>query len=369
MKKMKIIKTLASVAVLTVANNSAWAAGTTAGTGVDNTASISYSVGGTPQTEIESSEAGNTTPGAGNGTSTSFIVDKKVDVDVTAAATSQNIVPNGTATHSFTVTNEGNDIEYFSLDDVNATTGDVFDTTTCTISVSAVTGGLPAIPASDTVAASAPIPSTASPLRIGPDGTATVSMVCTAPNDVGGTPLANGDDADVSLLATAVTTAGGTTALTATTGADTAGAKDTVLADAAGSAAGDIAEDASHSATVANVVNTAELTVRKESAVIDDPINGTTNPKRIPDATIRYTITVSNQAAEADHIVISDIVPSDLTYVSCTFTGGVVNAVAPSPALGCSEAAGTVSSSSFTLPAGTVGTPTTAVLTIDATIN
>jgi len=368
MKKINIIRTLTSVAILTVASNSAWAAGTTAGTGVDNTASISYSVGGTPQTEIESSEAGNSTPGAGNGTSTSFIVDKKVDVDVTAAAASQSIVPSGTATHSFTVTNEGNDIEFFDLSTVEATTGDVFNTAGCTTTVTGVTGALPAIPASDTVTASAAVPSTASPLYIGPDGTATVSVVCTAPADNAGNPLVNTNNADVSLVATATVTDGGA-AVTATTGADTAGAKDTVLADAAGSAAGDVVEDASHSATVSNVINTADITVRKESAVISDPINGTTNPKRIPDAVIRYTITVSNQAAEADHIVISDIVPSDLTYVSCTLTGGVVNAVAPSPALGCSEAAGTVSSSSFTLPAGSVGTPTTAVLTIDATIN
>ncbi len=368
MKKIKIIKTLASIAVLTAASNGVWAAGTTAGTGVDNTASISYSVGGTPQAEIESSETGNSTPGAGNGTSTSFIVDKKVDVDVTAAAASQDIVPGGTASHTFTVTNEGNDIEFFSLDDVNATTGDVFDTTGCAITVDSVTGGLPAIPASDTVTASAPIPSTASPLRLGPDGTATVTMVCTAPADNAGTPLVNTNDADVSLVATATVSDGGAP-LTATTGADTAGAKDTVLADAAGSAAGDVVEDASHSATVANVINTAEITVRKESSVVSDPINGTTNPKRIPDAVVRYTITVTNQAAEADHIVISDIVPSDLTYVSCSLTGGVVNAVAPSPALGCSESGGTVSSSSFTLPAGTSGSPTTAVLTIDATIN
>ncbi len=371
--KIKIIKTLSSVALLAIVSNSAWAAGTTAGTGVDNTASISYSVGGTAQTEIESSEAGNSTPGAGNGSSTSFIVDKKVDVDITAAAASQDIVPSGTASHTFTVTNEGNDIEYFNLDDVNATAGDVFDPTACTITVGTVTGQRNAIPGSDTVTAEGAIPSTASPLRLGPDGTATVTMVCTAPADNSGTPFVNGDDADVSLLATAVTTAGGTTPLTATTGADTAG-KDIVLSDAAGSAAGDVVSDASHSATVANVINTAAITVRKQSSVVSDPINGTTNPKRIPEAVIRYTITVTNRATEADHIVISDIIPSDLTYVaaSCSLTGdGIVNASAPDQgvALGCTESSGTVSSTSFTLPLGSTASPTTAVLTIDATIN
>ncbi|MGK0273110.1 MAG: hypothetical protein ACI88H_003788, partial [Cocleimonas sp.] len=95
MKTMKIIKTLASIAVLTIASNSAWAAGTAAGTDIDNTAVINYSVGGTPQTLIESSEGGNSTPGATNGTPTTFKVDKKIDVLVTTG-TDVNAIPGET---------------------------------------------------------------------------------------------------------------------------------------------------------------------------------------------------------------------------------------------------------------------------------
>ncbi len=36
------------------------------------------------------------------------------------------------------------------------------------------------------------------------------------------------------------------------------------------------------------------LTIQKSSCIINDPINGTTNPKRIPGSTIRYTIEVAN---------------------------------------------------------------------------
>ena len=376
---MKIIKTIASIAVLAFASNSAYAAGTIAGTGIDNTASISYSVGGTAQTDIESSEAGNSTPGAGS--PTSFIVDRKVDLNVTASApTSANIIPSGTQDHTFTLTNEGNDIEFINLTTLNTTGSDDFDVASCTQTVTAVTGTLPAT----TNPVAPAINSSASPLRIAPDGTATITMTCTAPASTGVAPLVNTDTADVSLIATAVTTSGGTTAVTATVSADNPSAKDTVLADAIGTAAGDIARDAAHSDTVTYIINTAAITVAKTQAVtkmaFDTTGDGSTdtdvttgNLYAIPGSTIQYTITVTNTGAEADHIVISDLIPTNLTYVaaSCSLSGdGVVNAAAPDAgvALGCSEAAGTVSSTSFTLPDGST-TAKVATLTIDATVN
>ena len=101
--------------------------------------------------------------------------------------------------------------------------------------------------------------------------------------------------------------------------------------------------------------------------------NDNTDPKRIPGATIQYTILVSNKSGAADHLVIEDILPNTLEFVSCALTGdGVVNAVAPNPALACSHtgetSGGTVSSSSFTIPTVTMGTPKTATLTIDAKV-
>ena len=111
---MKIIKTIASVAVLAFASNSAWAAGTAAGTPVNNTASISYSVSGTSQTPIASSPTGNSVAGT-VGTPTSFLVDKKIDLLVTAGS-SVNVAP-GTTSQSitYTVKNEGNSAEDFTL--------------------------------------------------------------------------------------------------------------------------------------------------------------------------------------------------------------------------------------------------------------
>lgn len=373
MKTIKLFKTVASIAVLSAVSSTAWAAGTVAGTDVDNTATISYSVGGIAQTDIGSSEAGNT---SGAGTPTTFVVDKKVDLNVTAdSAASVDIIPGATANHTFTLTNEGNDIEYFSLSSLNNTSGDDFDATGCTQTVTAVTGTQPAITGTH---ASPAINSTLSPLRLAADGTATITLTCTAPG-----VQVNADEADVNLVATAVTTAGGTTAITDTVGADDPNAKDTVRADAAGSATGDITTDAKHSAVRKYTVSSATLNVQKLSAVISDSNGVSANAKRIPGAVIEYTITVTNTAAEADHLKIADLIPSDLTYVAggtvngapvsaCAITGdGIVNATAPDSgvALACSLTGSTVSTTSFTLPAGTVGTPTTATLTFSATVN
>jgi uncharacterized repeat protein (TIGR01451 family) len=56
----------------------------------------------------------------------------------------------------------------------------------------------------------------------------------------------------------------------------------------------------------------AALQVVKRSAVVSDPVNGTTNPKLIPGAIVRYTITVTNAGngpVDASTIVLTDIMP------------------------------------------------------------
>ena len=59
------------------ATPSAFAAGTDFGTDITNTASVNYSVSGVPQTAINSSPTGNSTPGTA-GVPTTFKVDKKI---------------------------------------------------------------------------------------------------------------------------------------------------------------------------------------------------------------------------------------------------------------------------------------------------
>jgi len=58
-------------------------------------------------------------------------------------------------------------------------------------------------------------------------------------------------------------------------------------------------------------VPTANLSLTKSSCVISDPINGTSNPKRITGATIRYALEVQNSgAANADDVILTDTVES-----------------------------------------------------------
>jgi len=55
----------------------------------------------------------------------------------------------------------------------------------------------------------------------------------------------------------------------------------------------------------------AKMSVIKNSCVISDPINGTTDPKRIAGATIRYALEVQNSGtANADNVILTDTVES-----------------------------------------------------------
>jgi len=62
-----------------------------------------------------------------------------------------------------------------------------------------------------------------------------------------------------------------------------------------------------HSQGESNNGNLPEMHITKSSIVIDDPVNGTTDPKRIPGATIRYCFTVDNNGTgDADDVAIHD---------------------------------------------------------------
>src|SRR5690349_17149854 len=94
-----------------IASGQALAGGTAPGQSIDNIASVNYSVGGVPQTVIRSAPgSGNSTPGAGGGSNTSFVVDQKVDLYMrggNGAAT--NVIPGSTnQVTTFFIRNDGN---------------------------------------------------------------------------------------------------------------------------------------------------------------------------------------------------------------------------------------------------------------------
>ncbi len=330
MKQIKISTliplSISFAAVVFMTSN--WATGTASGTDINNTAILSYNVGGTAQTAIESSEDGNSTPGSGKGTATSFKVDKKIDLSVTAGA-GVNVVPATSAQGiTFTVLNEGNSEETFSFSPTQVSSGDDFDTTCAT-------------PANITLAA---------------DASAVVTVACDIPISNGVT-VKNGTTSIVDLKATVE-------GVTETAGADTAGGVETVFADNTGTSTDGADRNAQHSAINTYTINTADLTVTKTSAVSKMSINGTddtSDPKRIPGATIVYTITVSNAtgASTAEGIVINDAVPNELSIVgkpTISIAGGANIEITPSGQ--------NVASAPFDLAAGE-----TAILTITTTVN
>jgi uncharacterized repeat protein (TIGR01451 family) len=73
-------------------------------------------------------------------------------------------------------------------------------------------------------------------------------------------------------------------------------------------------------------------------SVLDDPVNGTTNPKAIPGATVLYTIGVSNQGARAvdpDGVLLEDVLPATLDlFVAALGNRGLLDFIDGSPASG-----------------------------------
>ncbi|MGV3731702.1 MAG: proprotein convertase P-domain-containing protein [Sphingopyxis sp.] len=74
---------------------------------------------------------------------------------------------------------------------------------------------------------------------------------------------------------------------------------------------------------------TANLAIAKTSSVVSDPVNGTTNPKAIPGAVMRYCILVTNNGSgTATAIAIADALPTGTTFVPGSLRSGTSCAAA-----------------------------------------
>ncbi len=88
---------------------------------------------------------------------------------------------------------------------------------------------------------------------------------------------------------------------------------------------------------VCTITNTATATqatlqITKNSIVLSDPVNGTTNPRAIPGAVVRYTITVTNIGkgkVDAGTVIVADPLPTTVSMsvsgTPVTFTDGAVS--------------------------------------------
>lgn len=339
MNRKHLLAGVSALAVSLLAASPGFAAGTTAGSSIVNNVTVNYQVANVSQTQLSASNT--------------LTVDRKVSLTVTEpgnAASSVAPGQNGAYT-AFLVTNTSNaplDLGLSFAQPSGGTTAhggtDNFDLTGLAMYVDTNGNGAYdpgtdlAVTYLDEVAA---------------DTSRTVFVV-------GNVPIGrvNGDDAGVNLTAQAREAGTATTqgaVVTETTGANTAG-MDTVFADTAGTT--DAARDGQFSARDDFLVAGASLTVTKVSTVISDPLNGTTNPKMIPGATVGYCIQVANAAgsATATNVAISDPLPTQTTYDSAygTFlggsvTGGVCNADGTA---GGSAGSGTVSGTIPSVAAG-----------------
>lgn len=343
-KSGRLLGSVGATALAFLAASPALASGTQAGSTITNTVTVNYQVGSISQTATSASN--------------SFKVDRKVNVTIaeTGSATTQVSPGQSAAVTTFTVTNLSNAPLDFTLSAAQQSGGagahsgtDSFDVTNVKVYVDTNSNGTYDA-GTDTEAAYLD--------EVAADASKTVFVVADVPLS-----LSTGAVAAVTLTATG--REGGTSgsqgaALTETTGADTANAVDTVFGDGAG--ASDGARDAAYSAKDDYTVLAAALTVVKASKVISDPVNGTTNPKAIPGATIEYCISVANAAggAGASNVAISDPLPSTVTYDSSygiylngTVTSGVCNA---DGAAGGAYASGTVSGTLSSVAAGATKT-------------
>jgi uncharacterized repeat protein (TIGR01451 family) len=318
----------------------AQAAGTVAGTTVSNTATVNFQVGSVPQTAVTSTAT--------------FVVDDKVNLTVTNNA-GATVVPGSTnQVLAFTLENTGNKTHGYALA-ASLGAGITMNNVRIYRDVNG-DGNLDGGDALYTLGSNAG--------DLAPDATMRLLIVADTP-----ATATDGQTAAYNLIATTLNA--GTTTVTAHDNAiaDDKDTQQVVFADAAGSAAGDVVRDGRHSASGTYTVSTATLTVSKTSTVVSDPFNGAVNPKRIPGAVIRYTITLTNTgAANATSVVVRDPIPADTSYSanSITLNGGGLTDIGDADA----GDMGVTNAGEVTVAVGTVvNSGGTATVTFDVTVN
>lgn len=312
---------LACVALGSIAfSQQSLAAGTPAGTQIDNTATVNYQVSGVSQTAINSNTA-------------QFLVDNKINLTVTRLDASPGITVSPSGTNyitTFKLTNTGNKSQGYELNGSvagigNANTAgvanpygagpaDTFDMlNTRTYVSSAACSNVSATPTYNAVGDTARFVNT-----LAADACVYVFIIADANTIALG--ATNGSVSVVRLTAlTKVANTSAATAVSNTGGADGAMVEDTVFADQANPT-----RDASEFADGVYVVSSATLAVVKDSSVVSDPINNATNPKAIPGAVIEYRIRLTNSGGtNATGVIITDTLPTTgVTFTTATYNSG-----------------------------------------------
>lgn len=288
----KLLGAVSALALVSMSSAPALAAGTSAGDLITNNVSVSFEVGNIAQNAVTASDT--------------FTVDQRVDVSVAFIGSTVSVSPGETqAELAFDVTNLSNATVDLSLAQA-LTAGTSANISNIAIYIDS--DGDRTL--STTELAAGPVTYLD---EVGEDVTVALIIV----GDIS-TSASDGDTFDLALTADAHAGGGAGSLgaeLTGSTGANTAGI-DTVLFDGSGDT--DAPNDGAFSDTGDFLVSGAQVAVAKTSSVISDPVNGTTNPKAIPGATVQYCITVSNAAgaATATAVNVVDDLPADVTYLT-----------------------------------------------------
>lgn len=305
---MKRLLGTSAVVIGVMAGTPAFAAGTTAGTSIQNIATVNYQVGTTPQTAITDDDI--------------IIVDRKINLTVVQLGSVTTSVTPGQAqaATTFTITNTSNAPIDISLAASNLTGGtapnsaglDAFDVGSIGGFKYYLDNGDGVFTAADTLI------TFLDEVAVDAAGAKVVHVVANVP-----LTATNGQIAAVTLVARAqeAGTAGTQGANIANfTGANT-NAVETVLADDDG--IDDNLGDGTSSARDDYTVSAPVLSVNKFSRVISDPVNGTTNPKLIPGAVVEYCVSVVNSGTLASSVVITDNLPTQTSRSAANATFGI----------------------------------------------
>ncbi len=322
MKFTKLKRTIAFV-LFSGFCSSLMASGTVAGTDVTNTATLSFGDNADTLEQVQSN-------------SETFKVDKKVDISVTTIdVTPIATKPNATGVVlTYKVTNTGNSVQDFALNALttstkafNDTVTDTFDATNVKVYVDDGDGQFD--PAKDTQEYID---------ELGIDESKFVFIVSDIPAN-----LQNGA-ASVYDLQAQVAQGGSQGVLGDIIAQDSSNEADNkltvqiVFADSAGSA--DSEHDGKFSSVDAYKIVIANMTITKTSVVVEDPVNNTTNPKRIPGAKVRYCFTVENSGnADAAVAKIGDTADTSI-YDITNMTNNDIRIYNGADAFDCSNVTG-----------------------------
>jgi uncharacterized repeat protein (TIGR01451 family) len=323
-----MMKTMCCAAALLVgaAGTSAHAAGVLAGTNIQNTATATYEVNGTPDT-VDSNTV-------------TIRVDELLDVSVSWLDGGSVPIGGSGAILTFSLTNEGNGSEAFDLTALNSIGGNDFNATVNFVAVDTNSNGI-YDPGTDLI-----ISGGASTPAVNPDASLTIFVSVALP---GGQA-----DADASQLRLTAEAATGTGTAGTTFSGQGQGGGDAIVGLTG-------ADDDDLGALVVSLGGSPLVALSKSGTVVD-PFGGT---QPVPGAIVTYSIVAQvSGTGSVDQLSVTDVIPTGTTYQAGTLTLDSASLTDAADA-----DAGEADSSGISVDLGTVASGISHTVSFDVQIN